>query len=73
MRDVRTVRALQDDLADEAVDVLLINVQDEIGAELTERYYFRVTPTYIIFDANAQEVWHGHNVPSKEEILAHIN
>jgi hypothetical protein len=68
MRDIGTVRALQDDLQDDNIDVLLVDIHDDIGQELRRRYNFRVTPTYIIFDGAGNELWRGHSTPTEDEI-----
>lgn len=73
MRDVGTVRALQDDLKDEHVDVLLVDIHDEVGDSLARRFAFRVTPTYIIFDEDGHEIWRGHSTPARDDILRRLD
>lgn len=73
MRDIGTVRALQDDLKEENIDVLLVNIHDDIGQQLIRRYNFRVTPTYIIFDGAGNERWRGHSTPTRADIIRRSN
>lgn len=73
MSSLSAVRALQDDLKDDNVDVLLVDIHDDIGRDLTRRYNFRATPTYILFDGTGNELWRGHSVPSPNEILDQIH
>jgi thioredoxin-related protein len=37
--------------------VLRLDVQDPVGAEIARRLDFRVTPTFIFFDAGGVELW----------------
>jgi thioredoxin-related protein len=37
--------------------VVRIDVQDSVGREVAARYDFRVTPTFIFFDASGEERW----------------
>jgi thioredoxin-related protein len=37
--------------------VVRINVQDDVGRELSPVYDFEYTPTYIFFDGQGREVW----------------
>jgi thioredoxin-related protein len=37
--------------------VIRLNLQDPAGAALADRYGFRVTPTFILFAADGEEVW----------------
>lgn len=47
--------------------VLRVNVQDPAGKALASQYDFRVTPTFIFFDASGTEVWRsvGSIAPQK--------
>ncbi|PJF44931.1 MAG: hypothetical protein CUN55_01470 [Phototrophicales bacterium] len=72
MASLRTVRALQEDLSDESINVLLIDIHSDVGAKLRQEYRVRVTPTYIILDNAKTEQWRGNTVPSKSEILQRV-
>lgn len=37
--------------------VIRLNVQEPVGRALAPELGFRVTPTFILFDAAGQEVW----------------
>ncbi|NDJ85639.1 MAG: hypothetical protein GYB66_07115 [Chloroflexi bacterium] len=70
MRDVDTVRGLEPDLEEAGIDVLLVNIHTETGAELSERYDFEFSPTYIVFDADGTERWRSNSVPDLERVLS---
>ena len=50
------VDGIEDQYAGQVL-VLRVNVQDSAGKALAEEYDFRVTPTFIFFDALGSEVW----------------
>jgi hypothetical protein len=49
------VRGLIPQLDAEGIDVLLIDVQEEPGLSVLERFAFRTTPTYLIYDGDGEE------------------
>lgn len=69
MAELRTVRALEDDLNDEGVNVLMVELQTDAGVELFRRFETNITPTFIILDADGQEKWRGHRMPSEADIV----
>lgn len=49
-----------DELEEEVGDNLLIirlNIQEQVGMELSPVYRFEFTPTFIYFDPQGNEVW----------------
>lgn len=74
MASLRTVRALEDDLSDNDVNVLLIDIHDDgVGQELAQHYRTNVTPTYIVLDAQGSEKWRGHTTPSEADVLRYVD
>ena len=47
---------LENEFAGELV-VIRLNVQEDVGRELVPVYGFSFTPTFILFDAEGQELW----------------
>jgi thioredoxin-related protein len=41
----------------EALDVIRLNVQESAAQPLLQRFGFRFTPTFILFDAAGEELW----------------
>ena len=71
MADLPAVRRLGQQLNDD-VDLLLINIHQQPGRTLTDRYNFQYSPTYILFDGSGEEVWRGNRRPSEADILAEL-
>jgi len=69
MRDVSAVRGLEAPLKDAGVKVLLLNIHDAVGSALLERFAFRSTPTYLLFDVGGDEVWRSHQLLTFQEML----
>ena len=49
-----------DELENENIDRLIVirlNAQEEVGRELAPVYGFSFTPTFILFDAEGEELW----------------
>ena len=63
------MRGLQRQLEPDGIDTLLANIHDEEGAALRERFDFRLSPTYIVFDAQGNEVWRANVIPSRSRVL----
>ena len=68
MAELPAVRGLEPELKAAGIDLLLVNIHDETGAVLTERYDFELSPTYILFDAGGAEVWRGARPPTVSEV-----
>lgn len=68
MRDVSAVRGLQSDLEAANIDVLLLNIHDAPGSLLLERFAFRATPTYLLFDRQGVELWRAGQLPSMSRL-----
>ena len=37
--------------------VIHLNIQDPVGQELGKSFNFQYTPTFILFDADGEELW----------------
>lgn len=48
--------------------VIRLNVQDPVGRALAAEYAFRVTPTFILLDAQGKEVWRTMGAVYPEEV-----
>lgn len=68
MAELPAVRRLEPELEAAGIDLLLVNIHDETGQVLTERYDFELSPTYIVFGADGREVWRGARPPSVSEV-----
>jgi thiol-disulfide isomerase/thioredoxin len=49
------------------VQVVRVNVHDSENRPLLTRLGFRVTPTFILFDADGQEVWRATGIINPAE------
>lgn len=72
MQSLPAVRALEGDLKEEGVATLLIDIHSDAGQDLLDRFDFEFTPTYILYNAGADEVWRGHETPSLDAIRARL-
>lgn len=70
MAALPAVRALESDLHSANVDTLLLDIHDEVGAALAERFGFRFSPTFLVFDPDGQEVWRSNAVPTLADVQA---
>jgi hypothetical protein len=66
------VRGLQRQLEPEGIDTLLVDIHDEEGMVLRERFDFQLSPTYIVFDADGDEVWRANITPSRGRVLSEL-
>jgi thioredoxin-related protein len=63
------VNGLETELAGELV-VLRVDVNSPTGRELTVEYGSRVTPTFIFFDPDGEEVWRQFGTLDPERVRA---
>ena len=55
-----SLKPVVDDLEEELGDqihIIRLNIQEEVGMELSPVYGFEFTPTFIYFDADGIEIW----------------
>lgn len=45
-----------------------VNIQDNAGKSLAQKYGFLATPTFILFDAEGKEVWRSIGNLSREKV-----
>lgn len=50
------------------VQVVRLNVQEDSAQPLLAQLGFRLTPTFILFDATGQEIWRANGVPDANEL-----
>lgn len=50
------VDGLEEELGDQ-ITFIRLNIQEEVGMELSPVYNFEFTPTFIYFDAQGNEIW----------------
>jgi thioredoxin-related protein len=50
------VDGLEDEFEGELV-VIRLNIQEPVGKALAPEFDFRYTPTFILFDAQGNEIW----------------
>ena len=72
MNDLPAVRRLETTLERDGVDVLLVNIHTEPGLTLIDRYSFKFSPTYILFDGVGLEIWRSNRRPDREQIQAEL-
>lgn len=56
----------------EDVNLLSLNVHDPAARPLLDQLNFRYTPTYILFNAQGQEIWRTSGSPHPDEINAQL-
>ncbi len=64
------VRALQNDLADTPINFILLNIHERPGSSLLERFRFEISPTFLLFDRNGQEVLRSSSLPDAAAVRA---
>lgn len=62
------MRGLTGELAANNIDALLINIHDEVGAILRERFDFTFSPTFLVFTPQGDEVYRANTVPRLDDI-----
>ncbi|MCS6836462.1 MAG: hypothetical protein NZ750_10645 [Anaerolineae bacterium] len=50
--------------------VLLLDVHAQPASVMLERFAFRTTPTYILYDGQGDELWRANSVPSAGVLIA---
>lgn len=66
------VRSLSEELramSDLQWRVLLLDVHAQPASVMLERFAFRTTPTYILFDGQSRELWRANGVPSAQTLM----
>jgi thiol-disulfide isomerase/thioredoxin len=63
------VDLLVKDIKDE-YNVLRIDIHTEFGRELRQNLRFSYTPEFVLFDRSGEEVWRGHTLPPREQVVA---
>ncbi len=51
------------------VDVLLLNIHEGVGSRMLERFGFRTSPLYLIFDMDGEEVLRSSHLPTQATLL----
>ena len=68
MGNLSTVRGMLPQLQEAGIDTLFLNIHEPPGSELLERFEFRFSPTYILWNASQNEVWRGNDVLNIAEL-----
>lgn len=63
------MRGLIPTLEADDIDVLLLNIHEAPADAMLDRFDFRATPTYIIYDAAGNEQWRGNGLPNPDLIV----
>lgn len=63
-----SVRDLSGQLAANNIDTLLVNIHDNTGEALVERFKFVFSPTYLVFGPNGEEVLRANALPRLDQI-----
>ncbi len=66
MRDLSIVRGHLPDFEADGFDSLLLNIHTSPTNTMFNRFDFQFSPTYLLFDADANEQFRTHNI---EDIL----
>lgn len=64
------VRDLTAGLQNDGVDALLLDIHAQPANAMLERFAFSVSPTYILYDAEGDEVWRGNSTPTRDEVVS---
>ena len=67
------MRGLTDELAAAGVDSLLVNIHEEPGLTLRERFDFAYSPTYLVFRPGGEVVLRRHTLPTLADIQAALS
>ena len=54
------------------LQIIRVNVQDEVGQKLGQRFGCRFTPTFILFDRNGIEKWRSVGTLDVERVKASV-
>lgn len=68
MRDFSAVSGLKPELEAAGVNVLLLNIHDAPGSLLLERFGFRFSPTYLVYDGQGEQLWRATHLPKTSKI-----
>lgn len=63
------VDLLVKDIGDE-YNILRIDIHTDFGRELRQSFEFTYTPEFVLFDSGGEEVWRGHTLPPRNQIVA---
>ena len=69
MAELPAVRRLSREMKAEGYDMLMINIHDETGQVMLERFDFKYTPTFILYSIDGEELWRGNSVPTRGLII----
>lgn len=50
-----------------------VNIHTKFGETFRERYNFKSTPEFILFDSSGEEVWRAHQIPQEQDLALAIN
>lgn len=69
-----SARSLDDQLLEQGqnIDLLFLDVHSEVGRIAREELGYNYTPTYILYNAEAQEVLRQNTMPSIEDIITQL-
>ncbi len=70
MAALPAVRVLSAELESVNVDSLLVNIHEEPGLTLRERFSFEYSPTFLLLAADGGEVLRSNTTPSLADIQA---
>jgi thioredoxin-related protein len=56
----------------DSVRVVQVNIQAADNQALIERLDARFTPTFVLFDADGEEVWRSVGAINRDEVLAQV-
>lgn len=68
MAELPAVRRLSREIRAAGYDMLMINIHEGAGRDVLERFEFKYTPTFIVFNDVGEEVWRGNSIPTSRLI-----
>lgn len=67
------MRGLTPELETAGIQVLLLDIHAAPARDMLARFEFMSTPTFLLYNAEAQEIYRAGKLPSFAEILALIS
>ncbi|GAB1421343.1 hypothetical protein MASR2M15_15030 [Anaerolineales bacterium] len=61
------MRGRQSEWEAQGLNVILLNIQESPGNQMLEKFDFKLTPTYILYDSKGKEVWRGQQIPDLKD------
>lgn len=68
MAALPAVRDLESDLRPDGIDTLIVDIHSDGGGDVADYFDFETSPTFILCNAQGDEIWRGHAVPTRDAV-----